>query len=48
MLKVILTAAIILSVGVSSLLKITTPVKSATVTPVKLMVDNRIVLATAD
>ncbi|MCC8426640.1 hypothetical protein [Mucilaginibacter sp. UR6-11] len=48
MLKIILTAAIVLSVGVLSLLKTTTPAKSATVTTVKLMVDNRTVLATAD
>ncbi|MDB5004629.1 MAG: hypothetical protein JWQ34_2854 [Mucilaginibacter sp.] len=48
MLKVILTAAIVLSVGILSLLKTTTPSKSSTVSIEKLMVDNRTVLATAD
>lgn len=48
MLKVILTAAIVLSVGISSLLKTTTPAKSSPVSIAKLMVDNRTVLATAD
>ncbi len=48
MLKVILTAAIVLSVGILSLLKTTTPVKVSTHSVEKLMVDNRTVLATAD
>ena len=49
MLKVILTAAIVLSVGILSLVKTTTPEKTAPVQLAKIMVDNRVgVLATAD
>ncbi|MDB4927437.1 hypothetical protein [Mucilaginibacter sp.] len=46
--KVIFTAVIVLSVGLLSLLKTTTPAKTATVTISKVAIDNRIILATAD
>ncbi|MDB5157080.1 MAG: hypothetical protein JWR50_1787 [Mucilaginibacter sp.] len=48
MLKVILTAAIVLSVGVLSFLKTSTPEKQATASVAKVMMDTRTVLATAD
>ena len=49
MLKVILTAAIVLSVGILSLVKTTTPEKTARVQLEKVSVDSRMaVLATAD
>ncbi|MFD2145975.1 hypothetical protein [Mucilaginibacter antarcticus] len=49
MLKVVLTAAIVLSVGILSLIKTTTPEKTAPVQLEKVAVGSRIaVLATAD
>jgi hypothetical protein len=49
MLKVVLTAAIVLSVGILSLVKTTTPDKAAPVQLEKVAVDNRMaILATAD
>lgn len=48
MLKAIITAAIVLSVGLLSLLKTTTPAKTNTVAITKVMFDSRTVLATAD
>jgi hypothetical protein len=47
MLKVILTAAIVLSVGILSLIKTTAPEKTAPVQLAKVMIDSR-TLATAD
>ena len=48
MLKVVLTAAIVLSVGVLSFLKPSTPQKPETASVAKVMMDTRTVLATAD
>jgi hypothetical protein len=49
MLKVILTAAIVLSVGILSLVKTTTPEKNAPVQLSKVVANNGVaVLATAD
>ncbi|MDB5029658.1 hypothetical protein [Mucilaginibacter sp.] len=48
MLKAILTAAIVLSVGLLSLIKTTTPAKTTSVQLAKVMINSRTVLATAD
>jgi len=48
MLKIIITAAIVLSVGILSLIRTTTPEKTEPAQLAKVMLDNRNVLATAD